>query len=323
MNLEALDCFVKIAEVRSLSAAAKLHGLPKSTLSLKLRQLEADLGVALFAREGRGLDLTDAGTELLRHAQTILRSCESARSAVAEASAEVAGTLRIGATGEFGTAFNAQMLYAFRQRYPLVQLDLTFFSPSVLYTPDRLQGFDVIISWDDPGDGGYQWETLAGAAFALVASPSYLARNGVPQTPEDIDRDHRGVLYRRPGGLQNWRLQNGSQTADLLPRSDFIANDYWTVKYFAVAGEGIAFLPKFFTAIECERGHLSPVLPEWESEAKVIQIRYTRPALASRKLDAFVAFCKNYFAPGFNFRGPRYYVETVLDARAGKEGNRP
>ncbi len=318
MNLDALDCFAKIAEVRSLSAAAKLHGLPKSTLSLKLRQLEADLGVALFAREGRGLELTDAGTELLRHAQTILRACESARSAVAEASEEVAGTLRIGATGEFGTAFNAQMLYAFRQHYPLVQLDLTFFSPNVLYTPDRLQGFDVIISWDEPGDGGYQWETLANATFALVASPDYLARNGVPLMPDDIGEAHRGVLYRRPGGLQNWRLQRAGQTADLMPRSDFITNDYWTVKYFAVAGEGIAYLPKFFTSIECERKHLVPVLPEWESEEKAIQISYARPALASRKLDAFVKYCKNYFSPGFDFRGPRYYVETVLDPRVGK-----
>jgi DNA-binding transcriptional LysR family regulator len=311
MNLDALDCFVKIAEVGSLSAASKLHGLPKSTLSLKLRQLEAELDIALFARRGRSLVLTDAGDELLKHARAILASCETAEAAVAEMRDEVAGTLRIGATGEFGTAFNAQMLYAFRQKYPRVKLDLVFFSPSVLFTPDRLQSFDAIISWDDPGQDGYPGETLSSATFALFASRDYLARAGTPGSPEAL-AEHRGVLYRTPMGLQSWRLQRDGKAVDVLPRSDFAANDYWTIKYFAVAGEGIAYLPKFFTRIECERGHLVPILPGWASEEKWIHIRFPRSHFVSKKASAFLEFCKAYFLPGFEFAGPRYYVETVL-----------
>lgn len=318
MNLDALETFTKIAEVRSLSAAAKLHGLPKSSLSLKLKQLEADLGTALFLREGRGLELTDAGTELLKHAHQILAACESARSAIAEVRDDVAGTLRIGSTGEFGTAFNAQMLYAFRQHYPLVKLDLVFFSPDVLFTPDRLQSFDAIISWDETGDDGHAWQTLSTATFGLFASPDYIARVGLPLGPGDL-ADHRGVLYRHAVGPQSWRLQRGGEVVDLLPRSDFMSNDYWTVKYFAVAGEGIAYLPKFFTHIECERGHLVPLMPDWESDEKRIEIRLTRPKFVSRKTAAFVEFCKRYFSAGFRFQGPRYYVETVLGANGHRE----
>jgi len=318
VNVEALGSFIKIAEVGSLSTAAKLHGLPKSTLSLKLRQLEAELDVHLFARRGRSLELTDAGAELLKHAHAILASCEAAEAAIAEMRDEVAGTLRIGATGEFGTAFNAQMLYAFRQKYPRVKLDLVFFSPSVLFTPDRLQSFDAIISWDDPGEDGQASETLGSARFALFASRDYLERAGTPDAPAAL-ADHRGVLYRTPMGLQSWRLQNGSAAVEVLPPSDFVANDYWTIKYFAVAGEGIAYLPRFFTSIECERGHLVPILPAWASEEKWIHIRFPRSRFVSKKASAFLAFCKAYFLPGFEFRGPRYYVETVLPPAPGTE----
>ena len=183
MDIEALDCFAKVAEAGSLSAAAKRHGLPKSTLSLKLRQLESDLGVPLFVRAGRGIELTDAGSELIRHARQILASCDGARSAMAEIRDEIAGTLRIGSTGEFGTAFEAQMLFAFRQQYPRVKIDLVFFSPSVLFNGDSLMNFDAIMSWDDAADRDGAGETLASTNFALFASPSYLARNGLRRSP--------------------------------------------------------------------------------------------------------------------------------------------
>ncbi len=104
------------------------------------------------------------------------------------------------------------------------------------------------------------------------------------------------MLYRRGTGLQSWRLKRGTELVELLPRCDFSSNDYWTVKYFAVAGEGIVYLPTFFADIECERGHLVPLMPEWQSEEKWIYIRIPQHNNASRKTRAFVDFCKDYFS---------------------------
>ncbi|NVP57033.1 LysR substrate-binding domain-containing protein [Mycoplana rhizolycopersici] len=318
MNTDALASFVKIAELRSLSAAGKLYGLPKSTLSLRLKQLETDLNVPLFERSGRNLLLTEAGQTLLKHARQILQSCDAARAAVSEVSEDVAGTLRIGATGEFGTAFYAQMLIAFRRLYPNVEIELTFFSPNVLYAAESFDTLDAVISWDE-GDG--EGETLSTATFALFASSSYVERFGQPQRPADL-ADHQGIVYRTPAGLQHWRLQKGAAQESVLPRSSLIANDYWTVKYFAVAGEGIAYLPRFFTAIECERGHLVPLLDDWASAERRVSIRLTRPHAASRKMNAFMDVCRRYFSPGFVFQGPRYYVETIFDPTQPTEGTR-
>lgn len=310
MDFEALRCFVRIAEGQSISAAAKLHGLPKSTLSLKLRQLEADVGSDLFGRDGRSLRLTDAGEELLHHAHAILAACESARSAVAEVREEIAGTLRVGFSGEFGTAFNAQMLYAFRRRHPKVKLDLVFFPASTLFDLDRLQAIDAIVAWDAVGAGGHDSLRLSSTRFGLFASPAYLADAPPLTAPADLRR-HRGVLYRAATGLQAWRLCHDEEIVDILPPDDLVANEYWTVKYFAVGGDGIAYLPRFFTRMECERGLLAPVLPDWVSDERFVHLYFPRGQASSRKTAAFRDFCADYFRPEFVFEGPEYYFEAV------------
>lgn len=138
MDLEAIDYFIMVAEAQSLSHAAKRYGLPKSSLSHKVRKLEDSLGVALFVRDGRELHLSDAGAEFLDHAQRIKESCEGAKAAIAEARHDIAGTLTIGSTGEFGTSFTSELLFAFRQQYPQVRVDVIFLSLGYFSRPKNI-----------------------------------------------------------------------------------------------------------------------------------------------------------------------------------------
>jgi DNA-binding transcriptional LysR family regulator len=243
MDLEAVDYFIKVAEAQSLSHAAKLYGLPKSSLSHKVRALEDSLGVALFVRDGRELHLSDAGAEFLDHAQRIKESCEGAKAAIAEARHDIAGTLTIGSTGEFGTSFTSELLFAFRQ----------------------------------------------------------------------------------PSGVQSWHMQHGGDVVDFTPTAQCMANDYWMLKYFAVAGEGIVYLPAFFTEIECMNGDLVPVLPDWRSPLVSINLLYMRRRYVSRKFAAFLDFCLDYYRQRAAYSSPRYCVEVVrplAGARSGGESNK-
>ncbi|TYC60501.1 LysR family transcriptional regulator [Rhodobacterales bacterium] len=310
MDFQSLEAFVKVAESRSLSAAARQHDLPKSTISLRLRQLEEQIGAELFTRQGKTLELTDAGEVLLERAQQILALCDDASAAVASVSDDAAGVLKIGATGEFGTALNAQMLCAFRDAFPRIQLDLVFFSPSVFMDLSRQRAFDAVLSFDEEGRSDRRAEVLTTVRHGLFASPRYLDAFGVPSDTADL-ASHRGVLYRTPEGVQPWKLKRGKRSADVLPPGDIVANDYWTLKYFAVASAGIALLPQFFAELECEQGHLVPVLPDWETDARPICIRVPDPRYVAPKTRAFIEFCKTYFQPGFAFAGPRYYVESL------------
>ncbi len=310
MDLESIDYFVKVAEARSLSSAARLHRLPKSTLSHKIRALEDRLGVALFVREGRDLLMTDAGLEFLDHARRIQTSCGDAEAAIMSMRQDIAGTLIIGSTGEFGTSFTSELLFAFRQRHPQVRVEVVFLSPGYIYAPERPQAFDGIFSWGDPSQVDYVARRLTGATFGLYASPDYIARRGMPGKPEDL-HSHRGVAFRRQTGLQSWHLVAGAETVDVLPESACTANDYWMIKYFSVAGEGIAYLPDFFTEIECATGHLVPVLRDWRSPEVPVNLLYPRRRHVSRKFAAFQSFCIDFYKNRGVHDVPRYCVEVV------------
>lgn len=310
MDLESIDYFVKVAEARSLSGAARLHRLPKSTLSHKIRALEDRLGVALFVRDGRDLMLTDAGHEFLDHAHRIRASCDNAEAAIVAMRQDIAGTLTIGSTGEFGTSFTSELLFAFRQRYPQVKIEVVFLSAGYIYAPDRQQAFDGIFSWGEPSQVDYIARRLTGAAFGLYASPDYIARHGLPQKPGEL-HDHQGIAFRRQTGLQSWHLASGAETVDVLPPASCVANDYWMIKYFAVAGEGIAYLPDFFTEIECAMGHLVPVLPDWRSPEVPVNLLYPRRRHVSRKFAAFQSFCIDFYRNRAAHYVPRYCIEVV------------
>lgn len=322
MDLEAIDCFLKVAEAQSLSHAAKRFGLPKSSLSHKIRRLEDSLGTALFVREGRDMLLSDAGAEFLDHARRIRESCEGARSAIAEARREIAGTLTIASTGEFGTSFTSELLYAFRRRFPQVNVDVVFLSLGYFLSAGKNQPFDGIFHWGDPANPDYVARRLGEAAFGLFASPRYLERHGTPAAPGDL-ATHRKIAFRQPAGLQVWRLLRGAECVEMTPEAECTANDYWMLKYFAVAGEGIVYLPAFFTEIECMNGDLVPVLPEWQSEMVAINLLYMRRRYVTRKFAAFLDFCLGYYEERRNSTAPRYCVEVVrhrAEAPATREG---
>ena len=311
MDLSIIDCFVKVADARSISAAARLHRLPKSTLSHRIRQLEDEFGVELFVREGHHLHVTDAGSELLRHARRIQASCEDAATAMAEMRHEVAGTLRVGSTGEFGTTITSELLFAFRQNYPQVVLDVMFLTSRQPFSDVTELALDGIFHWGEPSEIDYVSRRLATASYGLYASPGYLDRHGLPETTDDL-AGHRGLIFRQPTRPQSWYLADaqGAET-DILPPVSCMTNDYWTLKYFAVAGEGIAYLPGFFVETECEHGLLAPVLPKWRSPETAINLIYSRRRHVSRRFRAFADFCADFYRDREKGRVPRYYVERV------------
>ena len=310
IDIEAVDVFRKVAEARSVSNAARLHGLPKSTVSHRLRQLEEHLGVELFLREGRSLALTDAGSEFLAHATRILACCETAETAVSELRQEIAGTLTVGSTGEFGTAFTSELLFSFRHSFPQIKLDVVFLNAGYLFSPDQYRPFDAIFHWGDPPDVDYVRRRLSQSSFGLYASPDYIGRHGMPTSPADLS-GHRAMAYRKATGVQSWSLARKGESIDVLPTADLTATDYWMLKYFAVAGEGLAYLPGFFTEIECALGKLQRVLPGWQSSPVPINLLSPRRAQSSRKFSVFAEFCAAYYRNTEHSRVPRYYIETV------------
>src|SRR6476620_6613987 len=184
-DVDALLVFGKVVECRSLSKAAALLGMPKSTVSRKLTKLEADLGIKLLRKNTHQLTVTDLGEKVYHHAVNILAEANGVRALVEGSRQEPQGELRVAIPVFVGIDYASRVGATFLQRYPNSRLDIRLVDNMVDPIKD---GFDVVF-----GTGPLQDSTLiARKVFSLelflCASPDFVAGLSEPLTdPAQLD----------------------------------------------------------------------------------------------------------------------------------------
>jgi DNA-binding transcriptional LysR family regulator len=289
LDLNDLRYFVRIIECGGLTAAGLNLNVPKSTVSHRLQQLEAVLGVRLINRTSRSLSMTDAGEIFYRHAADTLEHADLAESAVRARLAEPSGTIR------FTTAV-ATSLYALRPilsgfilRYPKINVVQHTSDDQV----DIIGGsYDLAIrAHTGPlSDSTLVQRTLAPAPWFLFAAPDYLDRRGVPLTPEGLD-DHDTLIMLRPGHPTVWKLKHPTRGEFVVPLEPRMAgNDIVMMKQAAQDGIGIVALPAYICREEIRSGALKRILPDWlAGEANITAVIPFRHGLLP-SVRAFVDF---------------------------------
>jgi len=263
LDLNDFHYFVQIVDRGGFTAAGQSLKMPKSTLSHRMQQLEAGLGVRLLNRTSRQIGMTDAGREFYRYAATMLRQAEEAESAVRQRLAEPSGTVRF--TTSVATAQHAMrpMVIDFLARYPKVSI--------VEHATDRTvdiisENFDVAIrAHSQPlPDSTLVQRTLAPGPWFLFAGANYLREHGTPSQPEDL-KSHQSLFVMRSGVTPSWRLRHAESRQELslplVPR--LLSDDMVSLKDAACAGLGIVALPAYLCRDELRSGELVHVLPEW------------------------------------------------------------
>jgi DNA-binding transcriptional LysR family regulator len=263
LDLNDFFYFVQVVDRGGFTAAGRTLRLPKSTLSHRIQQLEADLGVRLLNRTSRQFAMTDAGEEFYRHAVAMLREAELAETAIRHRLSEPTGAVRC-------TAAVATMQFAMRDivasflvRYPKVNV--------VAHATDQNvdivgENYDVAIrSHADPlPDSTLVQRSLAPAPWFLFAGSAYLAARETPHTPQDL-RSHPSLFMMRTAVAPVWRLRRSSQAKEvvipLAPR--LMSDDMIGLKQAAIAGLGIVALPGYVCRDEVRAGILRRVLPTW------------------------------------------------------------
>ncbi|MBP0582677.1 LysR family transcriptional regulator [Labrys sp. LIt4] len=260
-NLNDFVLFAQAVEQGSFAAAARRLGVPKSTVSKRVAELEARLGARLLNRTSRSFMLTDAGREVFEHARAAMIEVEAAESAVLARRAEPSGTVRITASVPAAQFQLAAQLPRLAAALPKLQIQL--------HVTDRFvdliqEGFDIALRshFSPLPDSDLMARPVHREAFGLVAAPAYLAANGTPATPGDL-AGHDGLLAqpRAPG----WKLSAGHQTAEVTPRPRFFADESVALLEAAKAGLGITALPRSISAAAVAAGLVVPVLPEWQA----------------------------------------------------------
>ncbi|WP_249417636.1 LysR family transcriptional regulator [Pusillimonas minor] len=265
MNLYANDLilFAHIVDAGSFTRASDLTGLPKSTLSRRLAELENVFGERLMQRSTRRLVLTEFGERMLEYARRLVDDTEAATALALHRQVTPQGILRVSFPPEYHELSLVQILSTFSRRHPDVRLDIDLSSRRVDLVAER---FDVAVrvAAQLPDDNALVARRIITLHNGLYASPAYLARHGTPQNPPQL-QSHTGlVLVTSAGDQQIWRLsRSNTEHWEGLPLHMLSANSVGLQQALAVQGLGIVGLSESFARPHVERGELLRVLPQW------------------------------------------------------------
>ena len=305
---------MQVARTGSMTKAAQRSNVPKATLSLRIRNLEDSLSVALFTRTQKGMVLTDAGKEYHAHCNRVFESCDAAASAAQRAHSTIEGKLRIACSTEFGTSIIGAAAYSLAQTHPGIDFELQTYSDDKLIAGQY--DFDCMIYLGSPPDSDLIGRKLGEASYGLYASSNFVSQNGLPASPQEV-APLDGVVCTRSGIPEKWLLKKDTNTLELDFYPRYSANEYWMAKYFAMGGLAIAYLPDFFTQYEVELGVLVSVLPEWRSETIPIYALYHGHRHGNPRISMLVDTLVNGFHEFVSHPGYSFFTEANIGTSNG------
>lgn len=282
--------FARVVETGSFSAAARALNHTPSAVSRQIRHLEDRVGVRLLHRSQHGISLTEEG-------RAFHQRCSAVAADVAEAEeflsgmGGVRGTLRVVATVAFGKAQLLPIIPRFLEEYPDLRLSLELTDRSVDLATDDV---DVAIRFSEQiDDPDVIARKLAPNRRVICASPSYVERHGMPETPEDLAR-HNCLRLTTVSTWNDWEFgDDGEET--LHVGGNFEANSADAIYHAALAGVGIARLSIYLIDEDLRSGRLVRLLPDYVQEnSNIVAIFANRRNLAP-KIRAFVDYLVGHF----------------------------
>ncbi|MBT4839057.1 MAG: LysR family transcriptional regulator [Methylococcales bacterium] len=291
-RFENMENFIRIVEVGSISGAADRLNVAKSAVSRRLKELEGHLGVELFHRTTRRMNLTDTGRSFYRQCVQIREDVLEAELATSQAHGTLKGSLKIALPSSFGLTHIGPTINEFLQKHPKIEFDLDFNDREV----DLMQeGFDLAIRIANLPDSSLIARRLAPIRTIMCASPAYLEKMGQPHTPDELS-EHQCLVYSLLHDYEYWYLtdiQGKEIKTKIYPYLKASTGEF--IRDAAVAGQGIILAPLFIVYKEIERRALIPVLKDYMSVQINAYAIYPQTRHLSQRVRAFVDFLVKRF----------------------------
>jgi len=294
LNLDDLGVFVRVVECGGFAGAARAIGVPTSTVSRAVARLESRAGVRLLHRTTRHVGPTSDGRELYAALAPSVSTLRAAAQALEPATREPRGRLRVTAPMDLGVNFLADVVVAFADRYPLVQLDFVVTNKHVNLVDE---GFDAAIrAVADLGDSSLIARKLGELELRLYASPRYLQRYGAPATWSDLGEHHK-VVFKAKDLARTWALRSAAGEVSVPVRGRIGGDDFAFVRAMIVSGAGIGLLPHINCAADEGSGRLVRVLPDYHARGAAAYFVYPSTKNVPSRVTAFRDFVLAAFAP--------------------------
>jgi DNA-binding transcriptional LysR family regulator len=292
-----MEVFVQAAQLGSFSAAGRKLGLSPSAVSKIITRIETRLGTRLIVRSTRALQLTPEGDIYLQRAQRILGEIEETERVVAGgAKAMPRGKLRVSASVGFGVRYVVPLVPAFLSRYPHVELDLSLTDGVIDLLEERA---DVAIRSGLLRDSTLKARKILESRRVVVASPDYLAKYGIPEQPDDLDR-HNCLLFNFRRGTDAWPFRDPDSETVYTKEvfGNFQANNGPTVRRLCLEGMGLVRVGQFHVQPDIDAGCLVPVLEPFNPEdVEMIHAVFVGHEHLAARIRAFIDFLGEQIGP--------------------------
>ncbi len=281
-----LNVFIAVVKNGNFSAAARQLGVSSAAISKAIAQLEKTLSLRLFHRSTHSLTLTEDGDQLYRRTGHLVEQLEDQIRLSIDKQQAPHGRLKVNLPDSFGRMVVLPLLPSFVEKYPDIQLDLTF--------DDRIG--DLVKEGADVGIGVMlnQDSRLIARNFyklqpVLVASNEYIDKYGVPETPDDL-AEHNCIAYRSSttGRKKTWNFRINDELIQYEPHGNLIVNNLSAAMKAVEMGMGIAAVG-IGHAMSCiEQGCFRRVLRDYEADPIPIMIYYSSRNYLPAKTRLFI-----------------------------------
>ncbi|WP_394824495.1 LysR substrate-binding domain-containing protein [Pendulispora albinea] len=288
--LSGLEVLAAVANAKSFVHASEALGLTQSGVSRAIARLEARVGVRLFDRTPRSVELTEEGRRFYAQVMPLYTGIEEAVNEAGSARKAPRGRLRVNTDSAAVRLLLAPRMGAFLRAQPEVSIELVVRDR----LPDLIaEGFDVAVRFGDPEPSSAIARRLLETRILTCAAPAYLARHGKPKHPRELAHGRREcILFRDPttGRPFSWEFHRGGRILRVPVSGQFTVNDLATGLFMCTEGFGIAQFFELGLDDLLRSGALVELFPNWAEERFPVYVFHPSRHLPSAKVRAFVDF---------------------------------
>jgi LysR family transcriptional regulator for bpeEF and oprC len=299
-KLQAMEVFIQVVDCGSFTKAAEMLNLPKATVSTLVQTLESTLSVKLLHRTTRQVMITSDGAAYYERCVQILSDVRDAEESLSRHRLNPSGRLRVDTPSGLATEILIPALPAFFERYPDITMELGSTDRPVDLVEE---GVDCAVRGGELIDPNLIARRIGVINFVTCASPDYIARNGMPQHPRDLER-HRCVNYfsAKNGKILNWDFARDGERIEVALPGAIALNDSNAYVQAGLAGLGVIMMTDYLLTGHLAAGRMVQVLPEWRSDPLPVHIVYPQNRHLSAKVRVFVEWVSELFAAHPNLR---------------------
>lgn len=290
-NLDDMILLAEVAESNSFTEASVRLGVPKSTISQRIAQLEKRLGLRLLNRSTRRVSLTSNGQVFVEYCLRVRAEAASAKVAMVNLKERPSGSIRITCPEVTASYFMPRFLHGFAKQFPNVEIDVIATNENLDIIRERI---DFAFRVGPVASRDLIVRKISPIKRLLVASPRYL-RSGEPLTQPDHLPKHKCLVHEAHA---TWLFSKGMKSSKITPPVSMKSNSIGFLLQASIAGNGLAVLPAYACAPYISAGILVESLPQWRIPAHQMIMVSSHVKNLSRALAAFRGYVDTYdFSP--------------------------